>query len=158
MRKFLVIPATALALMLGASPALVASAQTQANPPATAAPAKPRADRIEGRLAFLKAELKITEAQTAQWNAVADVMRANNHERRAMMEQARAQRGQPTNALARLEARERFIAARMEGDRKFLAVFRPLYQSLSAEQKATADELFAGRGKHGHRHEGGNRI
>ncbi|WP_374313015.1 Spy/CpxP family protein refolding chaperone [Dongia sp.] len=32
---------------------------------------------IEGRLAFLKTELKITDAQAPQWNAYADAMRAN---------------------------------------------------------------------------------
>ena len=32
---------------------------------------------IEGRLAFLKTELKITEAQTPQWTAYADALRAN---------------------------------------------------------------------------------
>jgi hypothetical protein len=32
---------------------------------------------IEGRLAFLKTELKITEAQTPQWTAYAEALRAN---------------------------------------------------------------------------------
>jgi len=32
---------------------------------------------IEGRLAFLKTELKITDAQAPQWNAYADALRAN---------------------------------------------------------------------------------
>ncbi len=35
------------------------------------------ADHIEGRIAFLKAELKITEAQMPQWNAFAEALRAN---------------------------------------------------------------------------------
>src|SRR5690242_5541046 len=30
-------------------------------------------DRVEGRLAFIKAELKITEPQTAAWNELAGV-------------------------------------------------------------------------------------
>jgi hypothetical protein len=33
--------------------------------------------RVEGRLAFLKAELKITDAQASQWNAFADALRTN---------------------------------------------------------------------------------
>src|SRR5262245_45184860 len=32
---------------------------------------------VEGRLAFLKTELKITDAQAPQWNAYADALRAN---------------------------------------------------------------------------------
>jgi hypothetical protein len=35
------------------------------------------AERVEGRLAFLKTELKITEPQLPLWNAVADAMRAS---------------------------------------------------------------------------------
>lgn len=35
------------------------------------------ARHVEGRLAFLRAELKITEAQTPQWNAFTDALRAN---------------------------------------------------------------------------------
>src|SRR6516164_758614 len=35
------------------------------------------ADHVEGRLAFLKTELKITDAQLPLWNAVADAIRAN---------------------------------------------------------------------------------
>ena len=33
------------------------------------------AELIDGRLAFLKAELKITEAQTPAWNTLADAIR-----------------------------------------------------------------------------------
>ena len=35
------------------------------------------ARHVEGRLAFLKTELKITDTQLPLWNAVADAMRAN---------------------------------------------------------------------------------
>jgi hypothetical protein len=35
------------------------------------------ARHVEGRLAFLKTELKITDAQLPLWNAVADAIRAN---------------------------------------------------------------------------------
>ena len=35
------------------------------------------ADHVEGRIAFLKAELNITEAQMTQWDAFADAIRSN---------------------------------------------------------------------------------
>ena len=35
-------------------------------------------DRIEGRIAFLRAELKITESQASAWNAFADALRTNS--------------------------------------------------------------------------------
>ena len=34
-------------------------------------------DHVEGRIAFLRAELKITDAQAAGWNNFADALRAN---------------------------------------------------------------------------------
>ena len=34
-------------------------------------------DRIEGRIAFLKTEIKVTDAQNDAWNAFADVLRGN---------------------------------------------------------------------------------
>ena len=34
-------------------------------------------DHIEGRIAFLRTELKITDAQAGAWNALADALRAN---------------------------------------------------------------------------------
>jgi hypothetical protein len=43
------------------------------------------AEHIEGRVAFLKTELKITDAQLPLWNAVADAMRANAKSMSAMM-------------------------------------------------------------------------
>jgi len=41
-------------------------------------------DRIEGRLAFLKTELKISDAQMAAWNQLADAIRtaAKHHNER----------------------------------------------------------------------------
>ena len=42
-------------------------------------------DHVEGRIAFLKTELKITDAQQPLWNAVGDAMRANAKDMAAMM-------------------------------------------------------------------------
>ena len=60
-----------------------------AAPPAAATAAAPtaRASHIEGRIAYLKAELKITPAQEAQWDKVAQAMRQNATERRQGFEQ-----------------------------------------------------------------------
>ena len=43
------------------------------------------AGHVEGRLAFLKTELKITDAQLSVWNAVADAIRANAKSMTEMM-------------------------------------------------------------------------
>ena len=42
---------------------------------------------VEGRLAFLKTELKITDAQLPLWNAVAEAIRANAKSSMGMMEE-----------------------------------------------------------------------
>jgi hypothetical protein len=150
--------AAALLVATAATP-LVASAQTAGAPASDAAQHqkahRERPSRIEGRVAFLKAELKITDAQTAQWNAVADAMRKNEMTMRDLMRQAHDARRQQAapNALDALTRRETVAEARAEGAKQFAAAFRPLYASLSDEQKRTADELL---GRHaGPRHHGG---
>ena len=42
-------------------------------------------DRIDGRLAFLKTELKITDAQSAAWEELAKVVRETSETHNAMM-------------------------------------------------------------------------
>jgi hypothetical protein len=101
---------------------------------------------IEGRIAFLHAELKITPAQKAQWDKVATVMRDNAKSDTALFEQAQAERAGKPDALARMTAQVKFSEARLASTKKFLEAFAPLYQSLSDEQKQAADELFGPRG------------
>ena len=77
-------------------------------------------DDIEGRIAFLRAELKITDAQMSAWNAFADALRANAKKlgevRAAMM--SRSGSGQQLLTLAdRLDVQEQWLVARLEGIR-----------------------------------------
>jgi hypothetical protein len=94
------------------------------------------ADRTEGRIAFLKTELKITDAQLPLWNTVADAIRANAKSGMGMMDNM----GQGS-LTERLTAREKALAAQAEGLRKFKSAVDPLYAALTDEQKKTADEL-----------------
>jgi len=43
-------------------------------------------EHVEGRIAFLKTELKITDAQLPQWNAFADALRNSAGQMRAAMQ------------------------------------------------------------------------
>jgi hypothetical protein len=77
-------------------------------------------DRIEGRIAFLRAELKITDAQASAWNAFADALRANAQklgQARAAMAHQPAAAGQHHAATMaeRLDTQERWLQARLEG-------------------------------------------
>jgi LTXXQ motif family protein len=100
---------------------------------------------IEGRLAFLRTELRITEAQSPLWDRVAAILRERAAKMDAAIEAARKARsdGATQDLVTRLDARIRFREQRTESARAFLAAFRPLYESLSEEQKKTAEELFA---------------
>ncbi len=118
---------------------------------------------IEGRIAFLKAELKITDAQGPAFDKFAEALRVTAKEADARMEARRASMpkppadGQaqpdgpkPPTALERIERQAdgaRFMAA---SSQRILDSFKPLYASLSDDQKKTADEL-VGRyvGPHG---------
>jgi len=152
------LPALALAAVLagGAAVALgsiVADAQSQQTPQQQ--PHRP--DRaafdpgrhIEGRIAYLKTELKITDAQQPQFDAVANVMRDNAKSMHDAFQSLRGDRGQPQTALSRLEARAKFAQLRADGEAKMLAAFRPLYQAMSPDQQKAADEML-GHHDHGH--------
>jgi hypothetical protein len=101
------------------------------------------AEHVEGRLAFLKTELKITEAQLPLWSAVADAIRANAKGMSAMSEGMMGST-QATALPDKLALREKTMTAHLEALRKFKAAVDPLYAALSPEQKKTADELLIG--------------
>jgi protein CpxP len=114
-------------------------------------------ERVEARLAYMKAALKITEAQQPQWDAFADVMRRQAKEADARIQSHREKRAANTErkrptAIERLEMRQQFMAASSTRIGERLATQKPLYAALSPEQQQVADRLFAGRGgKHGGR-------
>lgn len=135
-----------------------------------------RADRIDGRVAFLKAELKITDAQQGKWSDFEKVLRANAAERKAQAEKFTAERqakraefqkqadeakakGQAVprperkhvTAVDKMEMRQTMMKAHLETQAKVLDAFKPLYASLSDDQKKTADQLFGGGFGGGHR-------
>jgi hypothetical protein len=97
------------------------------------------AGHTEGRIAFLKAELKITDAQLPLWNAVADAIRASGKSGMGMMDGMGM--GQTGKLPERLAAREKATTERLEALRKFKSAVDLLYAVLSDEQKKTADEM-----------------
>jgi len=156
--KSLRYPLTALLLASGIAGGSLAFAQTQVPAPG-AAPAGPAVERlspstrVEGHIASLRAMLKITDAQAPQFEVLAKVMR----DQAAAMQAARPAPGtprpaQPVSAVERLEARSAMHKRMIVGQDAYLNALKPLYASLSAEQKTTADQLFGKRG--GPRHHG----
>jgi Spy/CpxP family protein refolding chaperone len=130
---------------VGLTPALAQNTPAPATPQATQAPMRHHArmlpsQLVDGRIAFLKAELKITPAQEAQWQQVATAM----HESATALDQvigtARQQSG-TMDAVQRLTLREQFAKVRADNDARLLNAFKPLYASLSPEQQQTANAL-----------------
>jgi periplasmic protein CpxP/Spy len=140
---------------IGLTPALAQTAPGPAN--STAAPSEARHHEmgrmmpgkfVDGRVAFLKAELKITPAQETQWQQVEAAMRENAKALDQTFITARQNRTD-MDAVQRLELREQFAKARADNNARLLAAFRPLYASLSPEQQQTANQL-VGTHHHGH--------
>jgi hypothetical protein len=104
-------------------------------------------DRVEGRIAFLRTELKITEVQTSAWNTFADALRTNAQKlgeiRASMMPQPGAAQQRVLTMADRLDLQERWLLARLEGTRTLKSAFTKLYETLSDDQKKTANELLA---------------
>jgi hypothetical protein len=98
-------------------------------------------DRVEGRLAFLKAELKIADAQLPAWNAFAEAVRTNAATMHVEHQFMHGRVGADVSLPDRLAAQANAFAAHAEEMAKLKTVLDPLYASLSAEQKKTADEI-----------------
>lgn len=99
-------------------------------------------DHIEGRIAFLRAELKITDAQSATWNAVADALRNNARKLGELRASTMSQVGAaPQGLVDRLTLQEKWLAARLEGTREIKSALTNLVGTLSDDQKKMADEL-----------------
>ena len=101
------------------------------------------AGHVEGRIAFLKTELKITEAQSPQWNQFAEALRANAR-RMTEMHEMMSQGGAARNAPDRLDRMEKMMTGMLESVRTTKAALTPLYAVLTDEQKKLADDLIRG--------------
>ena len=100
-------------------------------------------EHAEGRIAFLKTELRITDAQTPQWNAFADTLRANAKAHQAMHEQM-AKGGMPSSWLERLAFQQKAMSTRLDGLKALETAAKPLYAVLTDDQKKLADQLLSG--------------
>ncbi len=102
-------------------------------------------EHAEGRIAFIKAELVITDAQAPQWNAFADALRASSKAmRETMANMAKEQPEKPWTAADRTGAMVQMMSARLEGMKAIAAAEKALYSVLTDAQKETADELLGG--------------
>ena len=111
-------------------------------PPATSAPSNdPAQQRVEARIKQLRSQLHITAAQDPQWQQFAQTMRDNARE----VDETAMQRAQqyPTmNAVENLQSYETLAESHVQHLQKLIPAFQSLYDTMSPEQKKTADEAF----------------
>jgi len=100
-----------------------------------------RDQQAEGQLNQLRQELGITDAQKAQFDAFAEVMRSNAQAMDSAMQQE--QQNPPKNAVDDLKAVQHLAETQLEGLRRLTPAFQSLYESLTDQQKKKADTLFA---------------
>jgi hypothetical protein len=100
---------------------------------------------IDGRLAFLKAELAITDAQKAAWDAYADATKRNLQSMQGMW-QTMQKVFEAKTPVERLDAHLAAMEGRIKALQDVKPVLAKLYEALSAEQKKTADDILTGMG------------
>ena len=148
----------AIATLAGASLALGvvgASAQTSTTtkpgstkPPAAAAATSSKPQTVEQRIAMLKTSLKITPDQEPKWDKVATAMRENAAAMDKLVKEKQAKE-QNITAVDDLKTYQDFTQAHLDGLKNLIPDFKALYDSMSAEQKKNADQVFQKYGPQG---------
>ncbi len=102
-------------------------------------------DRVDGRLAFLKAELKITDAQTPAWDEFTAAIRKTAETRNAMMQTMMKDMQDGSYAKKtlpdRLAEHQTHMEARLEEVKALRASVDKLYAALDETQKKAAEEI-----------------
>ncbi|MHB0989928.1 MAG: Spy/CpxP family protein refolding chaperone [Burkholderiales bacterium] len=106
-----------------------------------AAGTDPHQDSTNARIQAMHDKLKITPAEEALWNKMAQVMREDAKTMDALI-QARIDHSKSMNAVEDLESYSKITEARAEGAKKLIPVFSALYASMSPAQKHEADTMF----------------
>ena len=93
---------------------------------------------LKGRLAFMKAELEISDAQEQLWEIFADALRdfLKSRSRPGIAGEAGA-----ATLPERLAMRERDLASDLESLRQWKAIIETFYAGLRDEQRRGADQL-----------------
>jgi hypothetical protein len=124
--------------------ALADAATPEATPASSHSTATPRSqeDRVETRIKELHQKLKITAAQESQWNSFAEVMRDNAQTVDAVLKE-RSENIHAMSAMDDLRSYQKLADAHADGLKKLVPAFETLYNSMSEDQKKTADIVFA---------------
>ncbi|WP_339759304.1 Spy/CpxP family protein refolding chaperone [uncultured Hoeflea sp.] len=98
-------------------------------------------DRVDGRLAFVKAELGIRDDQSAEWDKFADAVRAHAENRNGLMQSMMDDDYSAKSLPERLGDAESFMEARLEQLKEMRAAVEDLYGVLDDTQKKAANDI-----------------
>lgn len=99
----------------------------------------------DGRIAFLKAELGITDTQKEAWDAYAEALKKNLMGMQGMREAMMATMS-TTGATERLEAHLAAMESRVASLKEVKPALAKLYGVLTDEQRKKADQILTGMG------------
>jgi len=99
----------------------------------------------EGRIAFLKAEIAITDAQKGVWDAYAAVLKKNLQGMQAMR-QTMMKMIEAKTPVERLDAHIAAMDSRLASLKEIKPALAALHAALSDEQKKKADQILTGMG------------
>ncbi|MGC2413337.1 MAG: Spy/CpxP family protein refolding chaperone [Stellaceae bacterium] len=116
-----------------------------AQTPAAAAATETKGETVEQRITSLHAALKITPAQDAKWNAVAQAMRENASTMDKLIASNRTTAPQSKTAVEDLKTYQEFAQAHVDGLKNLIGSFSTLYAAMPDAQKKVADEVFTAR-------------
>jgi hypothetical protein len=103
------------------------------------------ATHAEGRIAFLKAELGVSDAQKAVWEAYAAAL-AKNLQGMQGMRQAMMKAMEAKSPVERLDSHIAAMEGRVAALKEVKPALGTLYSALSEDQKKKADQLLTGVG------------
>jgi hypothetical protein len=102
---------------------------------------------VEGRLAFLRAEIGVTEAQKAAWDGYAGALRKNLENMQSMHQAMRGALAAPDRSpVERLDQHITAMEARLATLKEMKPALATLYAALTDEQKKKANEVLTGMG------------
>jgi hypothetical protein len=132
--------AASLALGVVGASAQTATKPGGGKPPAAAAATSSKPQTVEQRITMLKSALKITPDQEPKWDKVATAMRENAAAMDKLVKDKQAKTD--ITAVDDLKTYQDFTQAHLDGLKNLTSAFESLYDSMPADQKKNADQVF----------------
>lgn len=143
----LALPAMAQTAATSSTGGTAAGAPPAAAPPTVATPrtaAHSSPGAVEHRIDQLHTQLRITPEEQSQWDAFAQTMRQNADNMHSAIDQRASQMG-TMDASQNMQSYAQLAQTHAQDMQQMASAFQTLYQSMSPEQRQTADQMFRAR-------------